>query len=57
MTLSGKVVLEGERYALWPDGTFCRINEVDRYVLALGHDYQEVIGVGCDDSFQAFVTL
>jgi len=57
MSHVNQAVIEGERYALWPDGTFCRINEVDSYAPVLGHDYQEVIGVGRDDSLQAYVAL
>ena len=57
MNQMNQAIVDGERYSLWPDGNFCRINEVESYTPVLGHDYQEVIGVGRDDSLQAYVAL
>lgn len=49
MTSNEKAVVDGERYALWPDGTFCRIEDTGKHIPALGRNYQEVIAIGSDN--------
>jgi len=46
---ANKAIIDGERYALWPDGTFCKLSEIKTHLHSKGAGYQEVIGIGRDD--------
>lgn len=49
MNASRPAIVDGEKYALWSDGTFCKLRDIQTHLHSKGADYIEVVGIGRDD--------